>query len=976
MLKSFTFIKPSFTYNSPSLGTLPLLQKLSRLFLRIKGVKKKIYINFMAMKKTIFLFLFLYPFFSEATIKYAKATATGSGDGTSWANASGDFQGLINGAASGDSIWVQAGTYFPSQDPYQNASPANARTKTFLLKDGVRLFGGFSGTETLFSQRNVSANVTTLSGDLGILNNNTDNAYHVVLSVNDGSSTVLDGFTIKAGISNLAATLLPVDGRQIHTYAGGGLHLSNSDLAVSHCSIVDNYGNYAGGVYTNESSPSFSMCLFESNSAFTAGGAMYSNLTTMAATDLQFINNTCSNKAATIFSHGTSGTYNRILFSNNDAGTYGGAFFCESGSNMDLINALFIDNTAGTSGGGIFSKDSDLDILFATFHANTAGTSGGAMHTEGTGTVTVKNSILWDNSSTGANEISGIPTVSNSLVKDGFAGTEIFEFDPLFTDTSSYKGADNVFGTADDGFILMTCSRAINKAGAPSTALDISNFVRPATSNDLGTYEYRTDNIDCSKLYVNVGATGTETGTSWANAFPDLQTALDYRMGNQDVDTILVASGTYYPSSSPDNTQTAARDRAFHLADSNVVIIGGYNAGTGIKTTQRSILNGDLVTPGLAVDSAYHVFITSDLSAETIIDNFEIINGKADGSYNIEYGQFVPRAQGGGMYNVVSSPTLVNLVLRNNSALQNGGGMFNDNSFHTLDNLVFENNYASFYGGGISSDGGGGTMSISGSHFIKNSASNGGGIFLFKTTQIFIKSSIFVGNSAVNEGGGINHDDTYGNPFITNCTFYENTAGAEGGGLYNWGLPSTIINTVFWKNEKAGSTDILGADIKDGSGASTVQHSLTQENSAFLSGNGIINNQAPLFVDEANIKGADGIYGTADDGLRLMTGSPVLDMGTFTGISHTEDILGARFINEPDIGAYEQPCPSLNSISVVPDFNNQTRTVARKQTISAANSINPVSNIYYQAGQSILLNPGFETIGQNLFEAKIDTACP
>ena len=47
------------------------------------------------------------------------------------------------------------------------------------------------------------------------------------------------------------------------------------------------------------------------------------------------------------------------------------------------------------------------------------------------------------------------------------------------------------------------------------------------------------------RLYVNATATGGNTGTSWADAHPDLQTALQ---GANKGDTVWVARGTYRPT--------------------------------------------------------------------------------------------------------------------------------------------------------------------------------------------------------------------------------------------------------------------------------------------------------------------------------------------------------------------------------------------------------------------------------------------
>lgn len=65
-------------------------------------------------------------------------TESGSGfkDGSSWDNASDALSNVIDNARIGDSIWVAKGIYQGG----------------FIMKEGVSVFGGFSGTETKLSE--------------------------------------------------------------------------------------------------------------------------------------------------------------------------------------------------------------------------------------------------------------------------------------------------------------------------------------------------------------------------------------------------------------------------------------------------------------------------------------------------------------------------------------------------------------------------------------------------------------------------------------------------------------------------------------------------------------------------------------------------------------------------------------------------------------------------------------------------------
>ena len=68
------------------------------------------------------------------------------------------------------------------------------------------------------------------------------------------------------------------------------------------------------------------------------------------------------------------------------------------------------------------------------------------------------------------------------------------------------------------------------------------------------------------RFYVHANATGGNTGTSWADAHPDLQTALQKAKKG---DTVWVAQGTYWP------TQTNDRNIYFDLP-SGVALLGGF----------------------------------------------------------------------------------------------------------------------------------------------------------------------------------------------------------------------------------------------------------------------------------------------------------------------------------------------------------------------------------------------------------------
>ena len=70
----------------------------------------------------------------RTSLIYVKHDASGTNNGTSWANAYTDLQDALAAAQSGNEIWVAAGTYKPTS--------GNNREVFFQLKNGVAIYGG------------------------------------------------------------------------------------------------------------------------------------------------------------------------------------------------------------------------------------------------------------------------------------------------------------------------------------------------------------------------------------------------------------------------------------------------------------------------------------------------------------------------------------------------------------------------------------------------------------------------------------------------------------------------------------------------------------------------------------------------------------------------------------------------------------------------------------------------------------------
>lgn len=238
---------------------------------------------------------------------YVNASATGANNGLSWSNAFTSLQAALTSAnrcSQITQIWVAKGTYYPTVDALGNASPLDTRTKSFGLKNGLAIYGGFAGTEAAgynVSQRNLATNLTTLSGDIQQDNVATNNAYNVILNMpvfgdSLNNTAILDGFTIRNGYANLGSTSAPSfpaaygGGMFNYTsaptvknclfagnaaYYGGGVENYLSNTILTNCSFLGNGGSIcygSGGVDNSYSSPTLINCSFSGNRATIAGG--------------------------------------------------------------------------------------------------------------------------------------------------------------------------------------------------------------------------------------------------------------------------------------------------------------------------------------------------------------------------------------------------------------------------------------------------------------------------------------------------------------------------------------------------------------------------------------------------------------------------------------------------------------------------------------------------------------------------------
>ena len=279
---------------------------------------------------------------------------------------------------------------------------------------------------------------------------------------------------------------------------------------------------------------------------------------------------------------------------------------------------------------------------------------------------------------------------------------------------------------------------------------------------------------DAAIIYVDGGATGRDDGSSWMNAYTNLQPALAAAVSGHE---IWVAEGVYYPDEGTGQTEND-RNACFGLKG-GVAVYGGFTGAESARgqrdwTAHPTILSGEIGVTGVITDNVYHVVASTGVTDTAVLDGFTITGGCADdGSPN-----HTPSNRGGGMLNTGSSPTLVNLAFTGNTAFIGGGGMYNDDSDPTVINEAFSGNVA-LHGGG-------------------------GGMFNDDSSPTLI-NCLITGNRALDmHAGGILNKNAH--TTITNCTFSGNQAGDRCGAIYCSGGTVDIANTIAW-HDTAGNPD-------------------------------------------------------------------------------------------------------------------------------------------------------------------------
>ncbi len=869
------------------------------------------------------------------TIHYVTPTGTNPTTGNKWeVTGITDEQILtlpeaLTAAQAGDQIWVLGFEQITSADQLYVVPDKSG----FVLKSGVKLYGGFRGTERTINERSALGKApyftyrSVLSGDISrddvvdkinyvYPENGTrsDNATHV-LSLNmvptqqSGNNntypTVVNGFTV---IGGNAADF------------GGGVYV---------------YGdNNQGGAYQIEK------CFLLNNYAAQGGGAIY------VTSDVK-----------------ATSTESRIVdcvVYNNLAGQRSGTDNLGGGIRIDGAGTIVNSSIFNNEGGGVLLS-ANAKAVNLTIARNTV------MGIDGSGEV--YNSVIWGNAkvqnptssifhncaSDNAKVVEGDNCFAISASSNG-TNSPLFDAPSVFTSFDrDYNWRQNAYPTWAwdllEGSALIDAGNAdAYYAGLPTT--DLAGDPRKSGTIDIGAYEFQ--HLDAGRIrYVKPDGTGD--GTSWEKASGDLQKMIDELAAVDASGEVWVAKGEYRPTTQIiDGVQYAA---SFRMRD-GINVYGGF-AGTEnskadredhkgsmpwIYTNETILLGADYVDGSASwannqwnvTSSSRHVVWFAPMSGEenfkytTVLDGVTIKGGAANGGEGLA--DFATD-KGGGVYMGLNA-TLQNSVITENTAEDNGGGVF-VNAGRVVSCLIY-NNSATANGGGVFVSGAG---LVNRSMVTENSAKNGAGVYLDKNSAeypeeyLILSTSVISNNTALENGavycnaGGVLLQNTIVNNDCPSSVDASNPTSSETAGLYI-NKYAYVINSVLWNN-LINSNNVpmyaLGASVDNVrfynnaiSGTSNaVWNNIYQTSTMKLSNdNSTVGVLTPDFIDEDGYEmptnvGVQGLldppsyYWAPVKGSNLRAGG--MTIGTFPDqvlLSPELDIAGTEFAQKPAVGAF------------------------------------------------------------------------
>ncbi|PZF73699.1 right-handed parallel beta-helix repeat-containing protein [Taibaiella soli] len=637
----------------------------------------------------------------HASVRYVTVAGAGLQDGSSWTNAASDIQAMINASSVGDQIWVANGRYLPTHLANNTSAVSlNNRTNAFVMKADVQLYGGFSGGETSVTQRDSVSNLTILSGDLGTLNTNIDNAYHVVIASGSMGTATLNSFGIKRGYANGIDSAL-INGSYVLQSAGGGIACYNTSFTIANCAVDSNYADKGAGIYNAQSTPTIANCSIKGNSsslsATSSGGGIYNYQSAAVITNCYVLYNT--GQGAGVFNYFSSPVITNSVLRYNSVYNSGPS---GCGGMYNYRSAPAVTGCTFNRNYGAYASVYNDSASAPTFTNCSLDTNNGSYAIYNRkATVVFNNCTISGNYTIGIYSYKTALTITNSSVKYNSQGG-VINFNTSGAIINSVF-SNNTYGTVvNDSFsspIISGCTINNNNGGYTGKGGGIynNNYSSPVITNCI------------IKQNSAVGNNGTGYGGGICNNNHCSPTVSNCTISTNSVNGSSLACGG-----------------------------GVYNGISSAPAFTNCIISNNQLNYG----KCYGAGVCNDQSSAAVFSSCTI-------SQNTFYSSI--SEYGGGVCNRIASPATFNncSMTYNGTSSTYGGGVFNDSSLANFTScLIAANND---YQGGVYNQASASPVFTNCTIANNQSVGLGGGIWQFGG-NVKINNSIVWGN---NVGSGI-----------------------------------------------------------------------------------------------------------------------------------------------------------------------------------------------------------------------------
>ena len=643
-------------------------------------------------------------------------------------------------------ILMAGGTYKPhyrrtaAGDP--GASVVDQRLSSFVIPEGVNIYGGFSGTEeiasagiteipaadgtitveaggdinTLANARGMSdlnvngvveawefANQTILSGQINEGAAKSQNVEHVVYTEGDGQ-IMLDGLTVNYG-----------DATSGTTTGGAGIYSDGVDCIVKGCRLLNCSAVNGGAAYIRHAGLTLLSSIVAGNRAVASGsgGAVYvdggTETASLDAANTVFANNEAASYGGAVATNQTGGTVNvsliNTLMVRNSAGQNYSAI-CSQPLSTRITNSVIWGNSAGRAfnlGASSFSHSASDDSYFA---ASVAGNDGNiALNTVNLAIDGPRFSSPSTVAGASGNSTSSLwNPAAISVLTDTGDGQLAYANSDMNSASGGYKDWWDGKTVSTYSTFYMGDAGYDRYAGPRPTAQDTDPDPKVI---DMGAYEYQYDNLfNLDDVYVDLQERGDGSGSSWDNATTDLRGAIsalasgEYA-GLKSTKTVHIRAGEYSPQQL--NGGVAYRIQMAGATNANISVLnirGAYdetgNQDFGAPT--RFVVNPAVGQAGTLLSVNVN---TKEVNIEGI--SFEGATGN---------GMFITNGQPG-------DDTTPRVTVRNSAFRGNGTGVYFDQAVAGTDNL-FVNTLFADGGTGIDADNAVGQVTVVNATFANN----------------------------------------------------------------------------------------------------------------------------------------------------------------------------------------------------------------------------------------------------------------